>query len=111
MSIENQGMVVARLYGLEGSGKEVSKDGLELQVFTAHRMRWSHSGAMRLLQGIHPPDVLGPGWIILNGEHTPPGSVSPGMSKPALAKVLKNPSGVSNEEIFKIVWQTTCLSE
>lgn len=85
-------------------------NGLEVLVYAAMSLRWSHAGAMCHLQGMNPKDILGPGWLVINGSHTPPGYTMPGINRPILAKVLKNPSGVCLEDVFKEIWQTLGLS-
>lgn len=121
LELENQSTVVAGLYGMsdrvgntavpKGECLQLTtSEGLEVLVFAARRMRWTHAGAMRLLQGMNPKDILGPQWLVINGSPTPPGSPSPGIAMPILAKVLKNPLGIPPEEVFKVIWQVTGLS-
>jgi hypothetical protein len=114
--IKNQGIVVAYLYEL---GRQVGSvattdskclhisapTGLMVQVYAARWMCWSHAGAMRLLHGVHPRDILGPEWLLIRGSHRVTGHPSPGVDAPVLAKVLQNPSDLPPEEVFKVVWQ------
>jgi len=119
VTITHCGLEMARLWGLStqvGSlmlpvGSSLSLPcGVELQLYAAERLYWTHTGAMRLLHGMTPRDVLGPEWIIINGVTTRPGDPSPGIRMPILARVLGNPSGTAFEEVFKQTWLALGLS-
>lgn len=114
----NQNVVVARLYGMfhrvgnttfpDKPGHLLYRDAasciLEVGVYHARRLRWSHAGAMRLLQGVTPPGVLGTNWVIAAGTATPVGDPRPGIAQPILLKVKSNPANYTPEEVFKIIY-------
>lgn len=125
VELSNQSRVVARLYNVskragnttfpEMPGRLLCRtdaSDLELvaaEIYAAGRLWWTHAGAMCLLQGMTPPAILGPEWLVIHGTPTVQGSPLPGIWSPILAKVLQNPKGLPAEEVFKTIWQALGL--
>ncbi len=119
LELDNQGTVVARLYGMQHAagalvfpampGSLWFRDEvdcvLKAEVYSARRLRWSHAGAMRLLHGVVPPAILGTNWVMLSGAATAAGDPRPGIAKPILLKVLENPANYPPDEVFKIAYR------
>ena len=55
----------------------------------AESLRWSHSVALRLLQGASVPQILGAGWFLVGGAHRAAWHPFPGVDAPVLAEVCQ----------------------
>lgn len=120
LELENQGLVVGWLSGIKKhigafrvpdySGVNLSFSNLvTVRVLAADQLYWSHAGAMRWLQGMAVPSILGEGWFLLKGKSTKPGDPKPGAVEPVLLQVQDNPEEVSPVDICKQVWQQLSL--
>lgn len=120
LEIENRNVVVGWLFKLEniiGKVKAPSYNGVHLsfsnqvlvRALAAQQLYWSHAGAMRWLQGMSVPAILGEGWFLLQGMPTKPGDPQTGLIKPVLLQVQENPEEVSLVDISKQAWQALGL--
>lgn len=120
LELVNRGTVVGWLSGLEnqiGTVVAPDYDGVHLsfsnhvsaRVLAAEKLYWSHAGAMRWLQGMAVPSILGKGWFLLQGKSTRAGDPQAGLVKPILLQVQENPEKVDLVDIGKQAWQTLGL--
>lgn len=118
VAIDHQGRVIANLFGLKrdiGTLRFQSRPGylylsntkredwLSMRLWAGERLIWSHAGSMGLLQGMQIHQLLGPSWLLIQGEHTLPGHPLPGIMHPVLVDVFDNPLALPREEIFRVV--------
>jgi hypothetical protein len=121
--IENQGRLVASLFGLQFNAGGVTfpqKPGLfhygkndewvSMKIYSCKRLVWAHAGAMCLLQGMPAHAVLGPTWVVLDGKPTMPGDPLPGIHSVILADVFENVLHRPHMEIFKVARENLGLA-
>lgn len=98
VELKNNG-IVAILKGFIKT-TDSQEDTLKYQVYSYKCLRWTHTGAMRLLQGMGPQQILGPQYILVSGRHRAITNPDPGIDDIMLLEVIANPERLSAMDIF-----------